>query len=162
MRAIQAFSLLGIIICLDLLYIKWGPQGGSEWCSFGNDLNCDIVNQSIYADFLGIEWLPNALMGLITYIIILLFATAIRRNWNFHKIHKWLSSIKVLKATFYLSLIGTLFQLYLSYIEAYVLMTWCILCIVSQFLIAIICLLCYITLLKIGSHTKKSKVCEFC
>lgn len=122
---IAILALAGIVdsaIALQRHYAR----SKTEFCEFGEKFNCDIVNRSEYSSVQGI---PVAAIGIAGYAALFLLAT-FRRNRE--ETANWL-----LGAAFG----GLAFALYLTYIEAYVLTTWCILCIVSLCLIALISIL---------------------
>ncbi len=97
----------------------------TNYCDFGESFNCDIVNRSTYSTVFGI---PDALIGIFGYAALLAFATFYRDNEQ---------TPAILLGG---SLVGVSFALYLTYIEAYVLATWCILCLSSLTLISLITL----------------------
>lgn len=94
----------------------------SEACKIGEAFDCDLVNQSSYSELLGI---PVSILGLGTYII---FLVALSQYDYLRTKTREL----VLTGLGTLVLIGLAFSLYLSSIEAFVLNTWCLLCIGSQ------------------------------
>jgi vitamin-K-epoxide reductase (warfarin-sensitive) len=95
----------------------------TSYCDFGENFNCDVVNRSTYSTVLGI---PDALIGILGYGTLLGLATLYRRRAQ---------APAILLTT---SLAGLAFALYLTYVEAYVLATWCILCLSSLTLISLI------------------------
>jgi uncharacterized membrane protein len=101
-------------------------KSATTYCDFGQQLNCDMVNRSEYSTMLGI---PVALIGVAGYAAILLLSTL----WRFRAE----TPTRLLAA----ALAGLAYALCLTYIEAYVLTTWCILCVISLALIAMITLL---------------------
>ena len=123
--AIALLSCTGIIVSSVSLYHHYSTSRTS-YCDFGNTFNCDIVNRSIYSTVLGI---PVALIGVCGYLFLLMLSTIFRTRRNIPK---------VLLLT---SFIGLSFALYLTYIEAYVLAVWCILCLSSLGTIVLITLL---------------------
>jgi uncharacterized membrane protein len=104
------------------LYHHFGT-GKTTYCDFGENFNCDIVNRSSYSTLLGI---PGALIGILGYASLLALATVYR------------SSRETPKVMLAGAVAGLSFALYLTYIEAYVLATWCILCLSSLTLIVLI------------------------
>jgi vitamin-K-epoxide reductase (warfarin-sensitive) len=101
----------------------------TSYCDFSGEFNCDIVNRSIYSRFPAESRhaVPVALIGLAGYIAIGMLA--IGRG-------------KTTRALLLLAALGGLgFSLYLTYIEARVLHVWCILCLGSLAVIALITLL---------------------
>ena len=98
----------------------------TTFCSLGEKFDCDIVNRSEYSTLMGI---PVAGIGVMGYGLLLVLSTARRSRSE--------TSTELLLA----SLLGLGFALYLTYIEAYVLATWCILCLASLALIMLIAVL---------------------
>ncbi|MBT3212976.1 MAG: hypothetical protein HN345_13325 [Planctomycetaceae bacterium] len=94
----------------------------AEACKIGESFDCDLVNQSSYSELLG---MPVSLLGLGTYIV---FLVALAHYDCLRTKTKEL----VLTGLGTLVLIGLAFSLYLSSIEAFVLNTWCLLCVGSQ------------------------------
>jgi len=112
---IAALSLAGMVVSSVSLYHHYGSSK-TTYCDFSQSFNCDLVNRSTYSTVLGV---PDALIGIVGYAALLMLATL------------WRSK----KDTPALLLIGSVaglgFAFYLTYIEAFVLATWCILCLSS-------------------------------
>ena len=121
-QLIAVLALAGIVVSSVSLRHHYGTSQTS-YCDFGASFNCDIVNRSVYSTVLGV---PDALIGVLGYG--LLFAVAI-----FY--HTKAETPFVLLAA---STAGLGFALYLTYIEKFVLATWCILCLSSLALIILI------------------------
>jgi len=122
---IAAFAIAGIAVSSVSLYHHYGASKTS-YCDFGESFNCDIVNRSTYSTVLGI---PDALIGILGYGALLALATFYRARAE--------TPVILLLA----SVTGLGFALYLTYIEAFVLATWCILCLSSLSLIFLITVL---------------------
>jgi vitamin-K-epoxide reductase (warfarin-sensitive) len=142
MRYLIAFlALAGIVVSLLALHVHY--SSGTEPCDINSHWDCGTVNRSSYATVKGILWhlrasrhpdsvtgpaprdgFPVAAVGILGYAAILL--VALMR-------HRWL--------TLLFSLGGLGCALYLSNIEAHVLEVWCLYCVISQCLIALITLL---------------------
>jgi len=120
--AIALLSGAGIVVSSISLYHHYGSDK-SSFCDFGGNLNCDIVNRSTYSTALGI---PVALIGVLGYAALLALATVYR------------SGRETPSMLLIASLGGLGFALYLTYIEAYVLAAWCVLCLSSLALISLI------------------------
>src|ERR1017187_8866110 len=90
-------------------------------CSINEKWDCGIVNHSPYAEIRGV---PVAAVGIAGYVLIGILAMLRRRGW-------------MLAA----ALIGMAFALYLTNIEARVLGVWCLYCVISQGIIAVVTLL---------------------
>jgi len=121
---VALLSVAGIIVSSVSLHHHYGTSATS-YCDFGASFNCDIVNRSTYSTVFGI---PDALIGIIGYTALFALATFYRANPQ--------SPIFLFGA----SLAGLGFALYLTYIEKFVLATWCILCLSSFTLISLITL----------------------
>ncbi len=123
--AIALLALGGVAISSVSLHHHYGTSPTS-YCDFGANFNCDIVNRSTYSTVLGI---PDALIGILGYATLLALATLYRTKTETHAM------------LFVASVAGLGFALYLTYIEAFVLATWCILCLSSLTLILVITVL---------------------
>jgi uncharacterized membrane protein len=119
---IAALALAGIVVSSVSLRHHYGTSQTS-YCDFGASFNCDIVNRSIYSTVFGV---PDALIGIVGYAALLALATLYRAKAETP--HLLLGA----------STVGMGFALYLTYIEKFVLATWCILCLSSLVLIALI------------------------
>ena len=101
-------------------------RDSSSFCNFNMTFDCDVVNRSSYSRVQGI---PVALAGLVAYGIMIGLAM-FQRN-----------KTETPALLLLLSITGLLFSLYLTYVEAAVLRTWCILCLTSLLSIALITML---------------------
>jgi len=122
---IAAFSLAGVIVSAISLQRHYA-KSATEFCDINQNFNCDIVNRSEYSSIVGI---PVAGIGIAGYAALFLLST-----W-------WRSRPETPTRLLAAAIAGLAFALYLTYVEAYVLTTWCILCLISQFLILLICVL---------------------
>jgi len=118
-QLIGVLALAGVVVSSVSLHHHYGTSKTS-YCDFGESFNCDIVNRSIYSTVLGI---PDALIGILGYGLLLGLATFYRAKAE--------TPFMLLIA----STAGLGFALYLTYIEKFVLATWCILCLSSLALI---------------------------
>jgi vitamin-K-epoxide reductase (warfarin-sensitive) len=98
-------------------------KSATQFCDFSQRFSCDIVNRSEYSSLVGI---PVAGIGIAGYALIFILATFFRNREE--------TPTRLL----IVALAGLVFALYLTYVEAYVLETWCILCLISQGLIFLI------------------------
>jgi uncharacterized membrane protein len=96
-------------------------KSATAFCDLGKRFDCDVVNRSEYSSLLGI---PVAGIGVVGYGVLLALATVYRSRVE--------TPLRLLVA----ALGGLGFALYLTYVEGYVLETWCILCLSSLGLIA--------------------------
>lgn len=112
-------ALAGVVVSALALQVHYSH--GTEPCSINSRWDCGIVNHSTYAE---IEHIPVAAIGIAGYLLIGVLALAGRRGW-----------------LLIFSLIGLGFALNLSSIEEYVLQVWCLYCVISQGIIALLTLL---------------------
>ena len=118
---IALLALAGIFVSSVSLYHHFS-KSKTSFCDIGQSFNCDLVNRSQYSIFHGI---PVALLGMFGYLLILSLATVYREKAETPFI---LAGI---------TLAGLGFALYLTYIEAFVLHAWCVLCLSSLALIVV-------------------------
>ena len=133
---IAVLSVAGIgvsVVSLQRHYAK----SATEFCDFSQQFNCDIVNRSEYSEVAGI---PVAGIGVIGYVLLFLLSTI------------WRSRPETTTRLLAASLAGCVFALYLTYVEAYKLHTWCILCVLSQIVIFLITVLSGIVKLRISRN----------
>lgn len=122
---VAILSLVGVVdsgVALQRHYAK----SATELCDFNQKFNCDVVNRSEYSTIQGI---PVAAIGIAGYAALFLLSTF------------WKSRPQTPNRLLGVAIVGLAFALYLTYIEAYELMTWCILCLISLALILLITLL---------------------
>jgi uncharacterized membrane protein len=113
--AIALLAAIGMLVSSVSLYNHYGTSK-SNYCDFGENFNCDLVNRSVYSAVLGI---PVALIGVAGYLGLLGLATLYRTKAE--------TPAMLLIGAF----AGLGFAVYLSYIEAFVLGVWCVLCLSS-------------------------------
>lgn len=101
-------------------------KSATAFCDLSQKFSCDIVNRSEYSTLMGI---PVAGIGLAGYAALFVLAAF------------WKSRAETPNRLLGAALAGLGFALYLTYIEAYLLMTWCILCLISLLLISLISVL---------------------
>ncbi len=122
---IAILSLAGMAVSAVSLQRHYA-KSATEFCDLSQKFNCDIVNRSEHSEVVGI---PVAAIGVLGYAALFLLSTIWRSRPE--------TPIRLLLA----ALAGLCFALYLTYVEAYELATWCILCVGSQFLIFVISVL---------------------
>jgi vitamin-K-epoxide reductase (warfarin-sensitive) len=125
LRLIAALSLAGVIVSAVSLQRHYA-KSATEFCDFNQKFSCDIVNRSEYSSIMGI---PVAGIGVAGYAALFVLATF------------WKSRPETPNRLMVAAIAGLTFALYLTYIEAYVLTTWCILCLTSLAIIAVISIL---------------------
>jgi len=101
-------------------------RDSSSFCNINATFDCDIVNRSSYSRIAGI---PVAFVGLSCYFLVLGLTIFQRQKPETPALLLFLSSA------------GLAFSLYLTYLEAAILRTWCVLCLTSLLSIALITLL---------------------
>jgi vitamin-K-epoxide reductase (warfarin-sensitive) len=122
---ISLLAIGGVVISSISLYHHYGATK-SSYCDFGASFNCDMVNRSIYSVVLGV---PVALIGVLGYITLFLLSAIYR------------SKAETPAMLLIAALAGLGFALYLTYLEKFVLVVWCILCLSSLGVILFIAVL---------------------
>lgn len=121
-----SFGLAGLG-ALDSIYLTWIKVSSSQaaFCAPGG--GCDTVNNSPYSEIGGI---PLSLFGLGMYLALAVLL-AVEQRWPMAQAYGPL-------AVFGLSLTGTLYSAYLTYLELFVIHAVCPYCVVSAILITLI------------------------
>tara|TARA_Y100000310_G_scaffold265358_2_gene276369 strand:+ start:4866 stop:5309 length:444 start_codon:yes stop_codon:yes gene_type:complete len=115
-KLIVFLCLFGIIIASYLTYMYYNTDS-HEVCDINETFDCTSVHESDYAVLGGV---PVAILGIVGYFFILVFSfySAFYTRW--------------------LSFVGLLFQLRLTWAEFFIIHKLCIFCLISQALILII------------------------
>lgn len=129
---IAILSLAGVIVSAVSLQRHFA-KSETAFCDFNQKFSCDVVNRSEQSSIVGI---PVAGIGVAGYAALFVFSTFWRSRAN--------TPNRMLGA----ALAGLAFALYLTYVEAYVLETWCILCLGSLGLIFLISVLAVVMKLR--------------
>jgi vitamin-K-epoxide reductase (warfarin-sensitive) len=119
---IAVLSLAGMIVSAVSLQRHYA-KSATQFCDFNEKFSCDIVNRSEYSSVIGI---PVAGIGVAGYAVLFALSTFFRARAE--------TPNRLLGA----AIAGLAFALYLTYIEGYVLTTWCVLCLISLLLIFLI------------------------
>jgi len=120
MRFLLAFcALAGVVVATLALRVHYSTD--VQPCDINAHWDCGIVNHSRYAE---IRHVPVAAIGIAGYLILGIFALIRRRA-----------------LTFIFALAGLSFSLYLTNIEAHKLEVYCLYCVISQGIVALITLL---------------------
>ena len=120
MRYVIAFlALAGVVVSVLALQVHYSTA--TEPCSINERWDCGIVNHSPFAEF---EHTPVAAIGIAGYLALGGLA---------------LARMRFLLVV--LAFVGFDFALYLTFIEKHVLQVWCLYCVTSQGIIALITLL---------------------
>ncbi len=125
-RAMCVVAGLGIVAAGYAMYAHFAT--GGSFCNINAQFNCDIVNRGIYSELFGV---PVAFFGLLSYVAILLFCIEQFRD------HR--RKIKLLLAALIGVAVG--FSAHLAWISHVLLNTWCIVCLTSYALTAILAIL---------------------
>lgn len=128
--AVACVVLSGVGLALSLYSMSHhaGFTSGAL-CDINSTFNCDVVNRGPFSEIVGI---PVALLGIIAYLFFGATALLKLRHPHDHTL-----SLFLLLSTAG----GFIFSLYLSSIEAFVLHTWCVVCLTSQFTVGALCAL---------------------
>jgi len=112
-------AIAGIVVSALALQVHYSTE--SAPCRLNDKWDCGVVNHSPYAEIRGV---PVAAIGIAGYLLIGILTMLRRRDW--------------LVATI---LIGLAFALFLTHIEKDILGAWCLYCVISQGIIALMALL---------------------
>ena len=113
---ISVLALVGVVVSALALQVHYSTS--VQACSINEKWDCGIVNHSPFADIAG---MPVAIVGIAGYLALVGLAFARQRA-----------------LLFLATLIGLGFALRLTFIEEYVLMVWCLYCVISQVVIGLI------------------------
>jgi vitamin-K-epoxide reductase (warfarin-sensitive) len=116
---IAILALAGVVVSALALQVHYST--GTAPCSINTHWDCGVVNHSPFAE---IDHVPVATIGIVGYLVLVGLALARQRFF-------------LVLAAFS----GFAFALHLTFIEQYVLEVWCLYCVISQSLIALIVLL---------------------
>lgn len=132
-------SFLAVILSIYLTYEHYKPEG-SSWCNFSQTINCDIVNKSQYSTIDGFfNWIfpglyfyfpvPNAILSSLIFLFVFIISVLLLKGKISEFADKFIISVRILMV------LSMAYALWLVYIEAFVLLTWCILCLALDILI---------------------------
>jgi len=111
------FIAAGLLVSLYALKQHAAPVGGGA-CNVNATFNCDIVNRGPYGEIFGF---PVAAIGLIGYLVMGVVAMHFSRS----------KDPVIGKALLVLLAGGLAFSAYLTYLEAFVIGAWCLVCLAS-------------------------------
>ncbi len=119
----HAGKLLLFFLAMGMFVALWSLKNhyvshGSSACNINVTFNCDLVNKGIYSEILGF---PVAGIGVAGFLIMGLTAFLQRKD----------DDPLLAKVLFFTALGGLAFSLYLTYLEAFVIHAWCLLCLAS-------------------------------
>jgi uncharacterized membrane protein len=116
---IALLALAGMVVSALALHVHYST--GVEPCSINEKWDCGVVNHSPFAE---IAHIPVAALGIAGYLTMAVLALARKRF-----------------LTFLLAGAAFCFALRLTFIEEYALGVWCVYCVISQALVALLLLL---------------------
>lgn len=116
---IALLALAGVVVSILALRVHYST--GPEVCSINEKWDCGVVNHSPFAE---IDHIPVAAIGIAGYLALAGMALA---RWRV--------------MTLLSALVGLGFALYLTHVEKDIIMVWCLYCVISQGVIALITLL---------------------
>ncbi|MGA2673666.1 MAG: vitamin K epoxide reductase family protein [Terracidiphilus sp.] len=116
---IAVLALAGVVVSALALHVHYCTD--TQPCSINEKWDCGIVNHSPFAE---IEHIPVAAIGIAGYLALAGLALARQRF-----------------LLFLAALVGLGFALRLTFIEEFALQVWCLYCVISQAVIALITLL---------------------
>ncbi len=116
---IALLALAGAVVSGLALQVHYST--GTESCSINEKWDCGVVNHSPFAM---VGKVPVAAIGILGYLALGALALG-RQRFLVHVV----------------ALVGLVFALRLTFIEEYDLLVWCLYCVISQALIALIVLL---------------------
>lgn len=126
--AIPVLALIGLSVACYLSYVE--TQLVEAFCGPVGD--CNAVQSSPYARLFGV--IPIGVLGVLGYLTILAAWT-----WGRFRSNRW--SKPMYWVIFVLALIGTLFSLYLTYLEPFVIKAVCMWCLSSAVIMTLLMLL---------------------
>jgi len=132
--AIAVLAIAGVAVSAVSLQRHYA-KSATAFCELEERFNCDIVNRSEYSSVMGI---PVAGIGVAGYGVLFALATVYRSRKG--------TPVRLLV----MALAGLALALYLTYVEGYVLETWCILCLSSLALIVMITVLASVVRVRAG------------
>lgn len=117
---VALLAVAGVVVSSLALQVHYSTA--TQPCSINEKWDCGLVNHSSYSVLFHV---PVAAIGIGGYLLIGLLALLRRRGLLFVS-----------------TLLGLGFALYLTHVEKDILEVWCLYCVISQCLIALIVLLC--------------------
>ncbi|HTK59813.1 MAG TPA: vitamin K epoxide reductase family protein [Candidatus Baltobacteraceae bacterium] len=111
------FITAGLLVSLYALKQHYAPIGGGA-CNVNATFNCDLVNRGPYGEIFGF---PVAGLGVIGYVMMGILAMHFSRT----------KDPVIGKALLAMLAGGIAFSMYLTYLEAFVIDAWCLVCLAS-------------------------------
>ena len=133
LKLVIIFSILAVIIFSYLINVHYKKEKES-FCDISTGISCDIVNKSVYSEIFGI---PVALFGALTFLLIGVLSFIALKNKPIKIANKSFKQKDILKLLLAILVFSVLFSLWLIYAELYLILSICILCVVSDIIILI-------------------------
>ena len=126
-------SIIAIIIFSYLVGVHY-KEDKESFCDISTGVSCDIVNKSAYSEIFGI---PVALFGALTFLLIGILSFIALKNRPIKISKKSFAQKDILKLLLAILVFSVLFSLWLIYAELYLILSICILCVISDIIILI-------------------------
>ena len=155
LKLVIIFSILAVIIFSYLVNLHY--KGDEEsFCDISTGVSCDIVNKSVYSELFGV---PIALFGALTFLLIgilsfIAIKSAPAKSPKKQLIKKDTKEVLILKLLLAILSFSVLFSLWLIYAELYLILSICVLCVVSD----IIILITLFILIKLNENSVNKKL----
>lgn len=120
-----ALVVLGLIVSGYLSYVKF--TNVEMICLEGDTFNCDVVQNSIYAEMFGV---PIAYFGFATYLVIGALLL-LQNRVGFLREYGMLM-------TFGVVLLAFMFSMYLVYVQGVLLQAWCQWCLMHELIMTVL------------------------
>ena len=133
-------SIIGTLISTVTVWLQFSTSG-IDLCT-----GCSEVIQNKYSLFMGI---PVSLISLIGFICFAGISFCFLNGYNWSKIQKELTRKKAGMTLLAIAVIGIVLSGYYYYIQKYVLVKWCLFCIILSILVVLIFLILLYRQLKI-------------
>lgn len=124
--ALAGLAVIAIIDAAYLLFLHYSSSS-SAFCDISPSLSCGIVNKSAYSEIFGI---PLALLGILTFLAIFALSISIARGRVPSRSAKGRA-----RAILLILALSAIFSLYLIYVQAVLLLSFCTLCLFLDALI---------------------------
>ncbi len=155
--------ILGLLVSVYLTWLHLKPSVGS-FCSINEKFDCITVAKSSYSSIFGV---PVSLIGVLGYIamIVICVRLILKEGGKIRKLNTRMLNFILLA----MSSIGVMFMSYLTVVQALVIRSWCVMCIVTDAIIFIVFILsvvnhyhCMYCREKMGAGGRPGHVCKSC
>lgn len=127
---IIGLALLGALLAAYALSLHY-QTGASAICDISETFSCDKVNKSQWSELFGI---PVALLGLLAYLVLAVLVVkqkSVRRILSFTERDFWQYILALI-------IVMLAFQMYLTYVEIFMLRAYCLICLGTQAIILVL------------------------